>query len=107
MISAEYNSNVLGFLNKFNRNKDVTLKRIGELGQKNIRSETPVDSGLLKSDNRYFIENDNKVIFYNNTAYARYVELGTIYQSANPFTRRGLAKSYTGFVAIAVKTLRV
>ena len=105
-IEAEYKSKVPQFLRKYNTGKDKTLEQIGSTGVINIDQETPVLSGELLGGNEFKVVGDD-VLFYNDVDYASYVELGTVNQSANPFMRRGLAKSQASFLNIAIKNFKV
>ncbi len=98
-VNVKYTSGVDKFLSQFKKNKHNSLTKIGLIGVANIKSETPVDTGLLKDSNDYRVVNDD-VEFFNNTNYASYVEYGTYKQSANPYTRRGINKSIPAFKSI-------
>ena len=105
-MEIKYTNRVPQFLRRFNTGKDQALADISRVGVDNIKGETPVDTGLLRSSNKSKIKGDD-VVFYNDEEYAPYVEFGTFVQSANPFMRRGLAKSYGSFLSILIRKFRV
>lgn len=103
--------------------KDVELKWYGDRKKKQMNSamiktlhrginvvdgavklRTPVDTGLLRSDNISSVD-ESKLIAQetNKTEYAPHVEFGTRYQSAQPFLRAGLIESSKKVIQIANK----
>lgn len=106
MIDAKYKSNLNNFLLKFSNNKEKALKEMGKTGVDSINSETPVLSGNLKKENGFNISNDI-LYFYNNANYSAYVNLGTMFQAANPFFSRGITKAVPAMTSTLVKNLRV
>ena len=105
-MSSRFNSRVDEFLRKNSADRDRALNKIAEVGKDNIDSETPVDTGELKSKNNSKASG-NTVIFYNTKGYAPFVELGTYRMRANPFMRRGINKSRREFVNILKKELGI
>lgn len=102
----EYKSNLNAFKRFLGSATNSTLKDMGKTGKNNIRKETPVQTGNLRSENGYEIEGIT-LYFYNTADYAPYVELGTHKQSANPFMRRGIQGSISSFTKILTNNLSV
>jgi HK97 gp10 family phage protein len=74
------------FKRQINENQKAALELTGELLKKYMDDLTPVDTGLLKSNNSWMIQR-NELILYNNTLYAKFVEFGTYKMNAQPFMR--------------------
>lgn len=83
-----------------------SFEEMASIGTTNIKRETPVRTGNLKQSNKTEIEPE-ELDFINDADYAAFVELGTYRQSANPFMRRGIAKSIPEFSRIIVRNLKV
>jgi HK97 gp10 family phage protein len=77
-----------------------------KIGEDNIKAETPVLTGNLKTSNRTEQDGDTGY-FINDADYASYVEYGTYKQSPNPFMRRGITKSIPEFAKIIVEELKI
>lgn len=106
MIKSKFNSKVDEFLRNTDNRKQNALDRIGEVGLKNIKDETPVDTGELQKANNFKAVR-NTIAWYNIKHYAPWVELGTYKMHANPFMRRGINKSKREFVEILKKELSI
>lgn len=105
-VKVQYKSNTANFINLFNKNKAASYEAMGVYGVSIIKGETPVLSGDLKASIQYKAESGS-LFFYSDLIYAYYVEFGTFIMSANPFMKRGLVKSNTGFLSILIKNLKV
>jgi HK97 gp10 family phage protein len=105
MIQTEWKSNVANILYKLGLMEKAALDKLGSTGVNNIKKETPVDTGELQAANTYTV--DGKIVtFRNGKEYAAYVEYGTIFQSSNPFMRRGINNSRREFINIIVSNIR-
>jgi HK97 gp10 family phage protein len=80
----------------------VTLNRGINIVDADAKSLTPVDTGLLRSDNEKSVNNSKLIAREtNNTEYAGYVEFGTSRQRAQPFLRPALIKNSKKIINIA------
>ena len=75
--------------------QDAYLADLLDKGTEFISAETPVDTGLLRSNNQDEVTGPGEGRWFNPTEYAVPVELGHITTSgkhipANPFFQRGL-----------------
>ena len=79
-----------------------TLNRGINIVDADAKLLTPVDTGLLRSDNVKSVD-DAKLIAreINNTEYAPFVEFGTSRQRAQPFLRPALIKNSQKIINIA------
>ena len=79
-----------------------TLNRGINIVDASAKARTPVDTGLLRGDNKKSV-NESKLIAQekNNTEYAGFVEFGTRYQKAQPFIRPALIENANKIIAIA------
>jgi HK97 gp10 family phage protein len=62
---------------------------VGRMLKNTIIGNTPVRTGNLQSRNNYDVR-DKILTLYNTADYAEFVELGTIFQTANPFMRNSI-----------------
>jgi HK97 gp10 family phage protein len=74
------------FKRQLDENQKAALELTGELLKKYMDNDTPVDTGVLKSNNMAEIIR-NELTLYNNTPYAKFVEFGTYKMRAQPFMR--------------------
>lgn len=92
-MSTVYKSNYKNVLSTYKTNiSNALLKSAREILPK-IIDETPERSGALKKGNKWRKETFDSITFFNTVVYAKYVELGTYLQFANPFFRRALLNS--------------
>ena len=105
-MSIKMSSNISSFSKLLGRKTVGALNKMGPVGLKNIKDGTPVDTGKLKKNNGWFIENDI-LYFVNDVKYARHVEYGTYMKAANPFMRNGIIKSRKDFIDILLRELGV
>lgn len=105
-IDVKLKSNIKQFEQTFLRSQTEALDLIGKKGLKNIKTETPFQSGRLKDSNRYRVVR-GRTLFINSAPYAAFVELGTFLKSANPFMKRGLIRSRNTFINIIKRSLGV
>ncbi len=99
-------SNINAFSALLANKKRKAQGEMGVYGLKNIDALTPVDKGLLKSKNRFSI--NNSIIYFENPVdYAPYVEYGTWKMPARPFMRNGVTNSRMGFIRILISNLGV
>ena len=102
----EMKSNISSFSRLLGRRTEDALNGMGHAGKKNIDNITPVDTGILKSSNEWFI-NKNTLYFKNDVEYAPHVEYGTYKMAARPFTRNGIVDSRKDFISILLRSLGV
>ncbi len=82
----------------------VTLNRGINIVDADAKSLTPVDTGMLRSDNKKTVDNTKLIAQEsNNTEYAPYVEFGTSRQPAQPYLRPALIKNSRKIINIAIK----
>ncbi len=80
----------------------VTLNRGINMVDTDAKLFTPVDTGLLRSDNKKSVDNAKLIAQEsNNTEYAPYVEFGTSRQSAQPYLRPALINNSKKIINIA------
>jgi len=74
----------------FTRSKnEATIKILEEVGEAAVghaKDIVPVDTGALRDSINYSLS-DRAVILHADEEYAAYVELGTMYQNAQPYLR--------------------
>lgn len=85
-----------------------SLTEIGEVVVKSVKDEADSfkRTGHLRDSTASAIE-EGSVIIYNDAEYAAFVELGTYKMGANPFMRRGIAKSAPALIQIVKAKLGV
>jgi len=79
----DYSGKVLADIDK---NLQRIIKESLDVLEKNIKVETPVDTGRLQAS----ITTDANRVYTDSTEYASYVEYGTSKQSPAAYMRRGL-----------------
>jgi HK97 gp10 family phage protein len=84
MSSVKLINNIPKFINKLKSNKQSALEAIGESCKNNMDKNVPVDTGNLKSHNKYQVSND-EVKLINDCEYAGYIEFGTRKMRSQPF----------------------
>ena len=77
----------------FNKGLADASKRSAWVITKNVKVETPVDTGALRRGIRPNFTKSLIVIKPHNTPYAIYVHEGTKFFKGNPFMKRGLDNS--------------
>lgn len=92
------------FLRKVHNAIQLSLNQMGRIVLSNLQHETPVRTGMLKSNNRYEVKGSS-VWIINQTPYAKFVEFGTYKMHANPFVRRSIAKSKKAIIDLIMKNL--
>lgn len=101
-----YKSNMNKFFEFNEAAVNKALDRVGRDLKNKITDATPIDTGNLASRNNYDVQ--NKVLtLYNTAEYAPYVELGTIFQNANPFYRDTIYRNLNEIVSIMKEELKV
>lgn len=68
--------NTKKFFSIFNFNERKSLNKVGEFCKGNMDRYVRVDTGRLKSNNKYKVTLFNQLFLYNNTPYALYQEYG-------------------------------
>lgn len=101
----EYKSNLSVFLAQLERNKTSAYQSMGSIGVRYIKKESPVRTGDLRDGNNFYVEDD--LWFFNDVEYASHVELGTMYQRANPFMRRGIVRGTPELTKEVIRKLKV
>jgi hypothetical protein len=74
--------------------KTETLAKIGDMVEPTIKDECPKRSGKLSEAGFHEIK-DGVLRFINETGYAIFVALGTMYMAANPWPLRAIHKEST------------
>jgi HK97 gp10 family phage protein len=105
-IEVEYKNNTGKFLLALGLISKKSLDQIGEEGVQIIQDEAPVLTGEMRKKTKYRVTG-RTVYFLNDADYAKYVELGTMFQYPNPFMRRGLFKGRDTFTRILLNNLGV
>ena len=105
-MSVKYTNNSKEFLRQFNLHKLEAHTKMAKIGLDGINEETPVKTGLLKSENTGRGERDY-AIWENKTEYAPYVHLGTYKQAANPWIVRGVMKKSSEIIRAVINLLKV
>lgn len=101
-----FNSNVQKF---FAQNKEKVASGLEEIGKvlvEDIKVATPVRTGHLRDSNSYSVDKEGgKLYLINSAEYAAFVELGTVYQVAQPFIRETMFKDISKITEIMKKNL--
>jgi len=79
---------------KLKENEREALEAVGKFCKKKMDIHVAVDTGLLKSNNSWVI-NQNELMLSNNTKYAIHQEYGTKKMAAHPFMKPA-ALNYLG-----------
>lgn len=82
------------------------LEDIGKMLVPEIKAATPVITGKLRDSNDYEVDR-KELILYNTAEYASFVELGTIFQVAQPFMRETIYKNVSKISEIMKSNLKV
>lgn len=94
----------------FQQNKEQIasgLEEIGQVLETDIKSATPVRTGHLRDSNSFTVDKEKGALYLINTAeYAAFVELGTIYQRAQPFMRETMNKDISKITEIMKRNLQ-
>lgn len=77
---------------------------IGKMLEDDIKAATPVRTGHLRDSNDYQVV-DESLVLYNTADYATFVELGTIFQVAQPFIRETINKDISKITEIMKRNL--
>lgn len=84
----------------------VALEEIGLLAENYAAKKCPVDTGNLRASITHEVDDgDNAVYIGTNVEYARYVELGTSRQKAQPFLRPAATEHGAQYRQVLKKTL--
>lgn len=80
---------ILEFIGIIDRKKYESLMAVGEFCKGKMDFYVPVDTGYLKSKNRYKVTKAfyHRLRLLNDAEYAGYVEFGTSRMQAQPFIR--------------------
>lgn len=100
-----YKSNVDKFFAQNEEKIHSGLEEVGAMLKGEIRSATPVITGKLRDSNDYQVDN-KELTLYNTAEYAKFVELGTIFQVAQPFMRETIYKNVSKISEIIKSNLR-
>lgn len=99
-MTVRFHSNLNNFQSIFKRNIKNTLKELGEFGKSRLDIHAAIDTGFMKSRNRYKIINIRKVRIGNfGCEYNIYQEYGTYKMNAHPFVRPS-AFNYSSYYRI-------
>lgn len=82
------------------------LEDIGKMLVPEIKAATPVRTGNLRDSNDYEVS-EKVLTLYNTAEYASFVELGTIFQTAQPFMRESIYKNISKISEIMKSNLKV
>lgn len=82
-------NNMSEFMGLLDRKKRMTVERVGEFCVDKMNYYVPVDTGFLRSRNRYKVSGffKLKLTLINDCYYAGFVEFGTSKMIAQPFIR--------------------
>lgn len=100
-----YKSNLFEIMSLAKGNLGRALHEVAGFVATEAKVRTPVDTGLLRSNNQGSVEG-NFAVITNKTAYAAAVELGTSRQRPQPYLGPALtenASSITGIIAGALR----
>ena len=100
-----FKSNTAKFFAQNEDKVNAGLKEIGEVLKTDIKGATPVISGHLRDSNDYEVD-DAILYLYNTAEYASFVELGTVYQVAQPFIRETVMKDISKITEIMKRNLK-
>ena len=101
-----FKSNVDKFFAQNEEKVKKGLEDIGKMLVPEIKAATPVRTGNLRDSNDYEVDN-KELILYNTAEYAPFVELGTIFQVAQPFMRETIYKNVSKISEIMKSNLKV
>lgn len=75
------------FNRTFRRNINNTLTELGEFAKSKLDEHAAVDTGFMKSNNRYYVKTDKVEVGNYNVEYNIYQEFGTSKMTEHPFVR--------------------
>jgi HK97 gp10 family phage protein len=101
-----FKSNVDKFFAQNEEKVKKGLEDIGKMLVPEIKAATPVITGKLRDSNDYQVDN-KELTLYNTAEYASFVELGTIFQVAQPFMRETIYKNVSKISEIMKSNLKV
>ncbi len=101
-----FKSNLDEFFNQSESQVNKGLDEIGRMLKTETFDATPWRTGNLASRTNYRVS-EKVLTMYNDAHYASYVELGTIFQVAQPFMRETLYKNLSKITEIITRNLKV
>lgn len=101
-----FKSNTDRFFAQNEEQVNAGLEEVGAMLKGEIRSATPVRTGNLRDSNDYEVS-EKVLTLYNTAEYAKFVELGTIFQVAQPFMRETIYKNVSKISEIMKSNLKV
>jgi len=105
-VTLRITNNVPRFLNLFRINQHRTLNKVGEFCKGKMDYYGAVDTGYLRSRNRYKVTIFGKNLSLGNDCYyAVYQEFGTSKMKAHPFVRPAVYNHLGEIKAIAGREL--
>jgi len=106
-MSVQFENNTREFLRLFEQKQIEALEQIAVAGDSWVMPLIPVDTGNLRGNQSFEInEGEKEVVFYNNTEYAPYQELGTSKMSAQPFLRPGIEGNIKKIQQIVARVMK-
>ena len=101
-----FKSNVDKFFAQSKEKINQGWEEIGQTLVADIKAATPVITGHLRDSNDYQVLDDTcELVLYNTAEYASFVELGTIFQVAQPFIRETVYKDISKITEIMKRNL--
>lgn len=101
-----FKSNTDRFFAQNEEQVNAGLEEVGAMLKAEIRSATPVRTGNLRDSNDYEVS-EKVLTLYNTAEYSKFVELGTIFQVAQPFMRETIYKNVSKISEIIKSNLKV
>ena len=105
-MGVKYTNNINQFQSLFDRKKLQAHQSMADIGEQGINANTPVSSGVLKSNNESEGRED-AAYWWNDTPYAPFVHYGTYKMNANPFIVRGVMQKIPEMLRSIVRILKV
>jgi len=94
------------FNRNFRRNINNTLTELGQFAKSKLDEHAAVDTGFMKSNNKYFVKTTKVEVGNYNVEYNVYQEFGTASIPAHPFVRPAAFNYQSQLRNIAVSNLR-
>ena len=94
------------FNSTFRRNIDNTLNELGQFAKSKLDEHAAVDTGFMKSNNKYFVKTNKVEVGNYNVEYNIYQEFGTSKMPSHPFVRPAAFNYQSQLKNIAITNLR-
>lgn len=94
------------FNRNFRRNINNTLIELGEFAKSKLDEHAAVDTGFMKSNNKYIVKSDKVEVGNYNVEYNIYQEFGTSSIPEHPFVRPAAFNYQSQLRNIAISNLR-